>query len=202
MRRNYSQGIPYHTQRNNQIVPYGSCNTTAMVMALLQAGHDLPPHYDKQPEDELSRLLREKEAYDAQKKLAPWAVGKFPPQETHACLKWGVERWMGRGHIDVFRTTWRKSDLLVHLDSGGGVVLSGRFPIETGELGHIVSLAGYETLEEDGGEVVRWIIDDPSGNWHTSYIDQRGNDVNLSVDEFDMIFGRHSGIWAHLVEPA
>jgi len=195
---NFSSGIPYHTQRNNQVVPYASCNTTSMIMALKQAGRDLPPCYDKQPEDELSRFLRTQEAFQKQKELAGWSVGAYAPQEVHAVLEWGVNQWMG-AEVDSFMTSARTADLLVELDSGGGAVLSGRFPMPSGDLGHIVSLAGW--ISNEHGEIEQWIIDDPYGNWHTGYTDYRGNDVLLSTNEFKRIFDRSGDgeYWAHLI---
>lgn len=105
--------------------------------------------------------------------------------------------WVG-AIVDNFRTDWDLKDLIVAMESGNGVVLSGRFPMPSADLGHIVSLAGYETREETP-EIMSWIVDDPFGDWRTGYTSHRGNDVSLSVDQFRKIFVKDSGIWAHIV---
>ena len=201
MRRNYSKDFDYHSQRNNAIVPYSSCNTTSMIMALKQAGWEMPAH-EGQPEDALSLFLQTSEAIKMQEKLAPWSVGSYPPQQVHACLQWGVNKWMGED-LDEFSTVARAADLLAQLDSRGGVVLSGRFPLSDGELGHIVSLAGYVTLDASN-EVIRWTIDDPYGNWHSQYEDSRGNDCDLTLQDFNRIFDRQNNglYWAHMIKGA
>lgn len=202
MRRiNYSLGIDYHSQRNNVLVPYSSCNTTSMIMALKQAHWTLPiDRTYSQPEDALTAFLRTPDAYDKQRELAPWSVTAHPPQEVHAVLEWGVNAWLGH-EVDRFVLDARSPDLRNTLDSGGGAVLSGRFPLPRGELGHIVSLAGY-VLEEE--TVTDWIIDDPYGDWHSQYRDSHGNDCDLSLAEFKTIFDRRGDgcYWAHVIRSA
>jgi hypothetical protein len=199
MRKNYSTDSEYHSQRNNAIVPYASCNTTAMVMALKQAGWSMPlfdPEHP-QPEDDLSAFLRTDEAKRKQQEIAPWSVGAYPPQEVHACLEWGVNAWLG-GTADAFTMRATHDELIAALVGGGGVVLSGRFPLSNGELGHIVSLAGYYSegeLDHDDG----WIIDDPYGIWHTDYRDPHGNDISVSDYDFNKIFCKARGYWAHMI---
>lgn len=196
---NKSKDIDYHSQRNNLIVPFESCNTTSAIMALKQARIHVPEVEGRQPEDVLSELLRTNEAYDEMKIRAPWAFDftgpVYPPQQVHTMLEWGVNKYIGED-VDTFGTHWVREDLLAEINLGGGVILSGVFPMNNrGELRHIVSLAGYSR----NGEWL-WIIDDPYGNWHTGYKDQHGNNVPLSVDEFDTIFLRRSNTyWAHMV---
>ena len=84
--------------------------------------------------------------------------------------------------------------------AGGGVVLSGVFPLLDGrKFRHVVSPAG--TLEEDG-QIVGVIIDDPFGDWRTDYKNCRGNDVEMNLEEFARIFrpcGEKCVKWIHLV---
>ena len=192
---NRSEGIAYHSQRNNLVVPLASCNTTSIVMALLQAGHTLPPH-DGQPEDALSRHLQTQEAFAKQRELAPWSVKDYPPQEVHVVLEWGTNSWMG-AEVDAFTDGMVKQGLHLGLQNGCGFALSGKFPRRNGSvLGHIVSLAGYV---EHGGVVVEWIIDDPYGDWHTDYTDHHGNNVFLTDADFDAIFRKGHTYWAHVI---
>lgn len=201
---NYSKGSDYHTQRNNRVVPWSSCNTTAAIMALKQAGYGMPRHSEDQPEDALTNYLRRPEAYQAMQRLAPWAFDLknnmpiYPPQEVHAVLEWGVNSWIGHD-ADRFTTRATAADLLGYLDTNGGVMLSGRFPMPGGEMGHIVSLAGYILA---GEQLTHWIIDDPYGDWHTNYSSAKGNDIAIDASEFEEIFERPGGIWAHLIESA
>ena len=200
---NYSIHSEYHSQRNNAIVPFSSCNTTSMVMALKQARWGMPADsLHEQPEDSLSAFLRTRAAYEKQKELAAWSVGAYPPQEVHACLRWGVNAWIGK-EVDRFSLAVRAPELVAALDSGGGAVLSGRFPMPSGDLGHIVSLAGY-VVDDASGELIRWIIDDPYGDWHSQYRVHRGNDIDLTVDQFRQIFDRRrdGNYWAHIIRPA
>ena len=199
---NYSRDLEYHSQRNNMIVPFSSCNTTSAVMALKQAHHKLPKT-SLQPEDALSELLLSPQAYTVMMGRAPWAFDHdgaaiYPPQQVHAMLEWGINEWMGR-EVDHFSTDKHPMSLIPDLDSGCGIILSGLFPMPWGELGHIVSLAGYsrdDVLEALDG----WVIDDPYGDWHTGFANTHGNDVLLSTAEFNDIFLRGSTVWAHTVE--
>ena len=200
MEKNYSRGIPYHSQRNNQVVPFASCNTTSAIMALKQAHIPIIEFEDEQPEDSLSRILETEEAWRKMKQLAPWSYDKwgkpiYRPQEVHVCLEWGINLYVGES-VDTFCSNLVLQDLVSNLDLGFGIVLSGVFPVESGELHHMVSLAGY--VEEEGS-LSHYIIDDPYGNWHTAYTDHRGNDVRLTRDQFVEIFDRHGKYWAHMI---
>ena len=195
-RENYSKDSEYHTQRNNAVVPYSSCNTTSLVMALKQARWPIPER-GMQPEDDLSKFLQTPEAHAKLKDLAPWFVGTFPPQEVHATLEWGTNEWM-KGTADRFTLGATSKDLVMALSTGGGAVLSGRFPREGApDMGHIVSLAGFV---RKNGEITHWVIDDPYGDWHSNYQNHHGNDIAYTHDEFDTIFRRDTGFyWAHLI---
>ena len=199
MKVNYSKNSDYHTQRNNKNIPGDTCNVTAAVMAIKQAGWTVPERKGIQPEDALWDVLRTAESYDYQKRAARWSVGWYPPEQVHTCLEWGINKWMGQ-EIDEFHERATKDQIYDHLKAKGGVVLSGNFPLDRGELGHIVSVAGWVGIDTVD-EVVRWIIDDPYGNWNEQYSDIRGNDTLISADDFDRIFLRSGHLWAHLVRP-
>jgi len=94
MRHNFSRNSDYHTQRNNLKVPFASCNTTSMVMALKQAGWKVPEDGVTQPEDALTEFLSTPAARDRQKAVAPASMGAYRPQEVHAVLEWGTNAWL------------------------------------------------------------------------------------------------------------
>jgi hypothetical protein len=208
---NRSKDSEYHTQRNNLLIPHQSCNTTSMVMALKQAGLIFDHPEKEQPEDYLTRFLRKKRSYKKMEQLAPWAFDSlgnaiYPPNEVHVMLEWAVNELIGKA-VDRFSVSCSVSDMLRHLRDGGGVVLSGVFPIASGDLNHMVSLAGFVYEAEDLAnldlqKVSRFIIDDPYGDWHSGYTDHHGNNVELSYSQFNRIFkqiGRMKAKWAHLV---
>ena len=192
---NYSKDIPYHSQRNNEVIPHSSCNSTSMVMALKQAGHSC---YwgDGQPEDILTKLLLTPKYWQMMNRLNPKLKGMgYRPNEVHACLCAAANELIGKTAV-VFSTKTPIDKIKKHLKNGGGVVLSGVFRLPNGNvLNHIVSLAGYG----DKG----YLIDDPYGNYKANYTDHRGNDVFVTHEEFNNIFkGDQLAKWAHLVSKA
>jgi hypothetical protein len=195
-----------------------------MIMAIKQARLTFVHPSNEQPEDYLTRCLLHG-SIRKMKELAPWAFDRngnaiYPPNEVHVMLEWAVNTLMG-WPVDRFSCTYTLSQILRHLFGGGGAVLSGIFPIgASGELNHMVSLAGVEldgksgiTLENGVSDLDRissidfrhikaFIIDDPYGDWRTGYRSHRGNDVPLSFQEFNMIFKEKGNVqtkWAHLV---
>ena len=205
-RYNFSTDSEYHTQRNNVMVPHKSCNTTSSVMALKQANITFTVPETWQEEDYLSSLLQTEEAYLVMKELAPWAfdandIPIYPPQQVHAMLEWGINKMVGRT-VDVFQTNVSIREMILQIVKGSGIVLSGQFDLPDGrEIGHIVSLAGVVTSQRDlkniqshidvyTDTIEAFIIDDPYGNWHTSYTDHRGNNVEMSFDTFNQVFRR------------
>jgi len=217
---NFSQDNDYHTQRNNALIPHASCNTTSMVMALKQAGRDLPAPDGVQPEDHLTGFLRGEKGMEALRRLAPWAIDKatgealYPPNEVHAVLTWGVNELLGE-EVSTFRVDWDLDELIQELTAGAGVVLSGSFPLQGGgELSHVVSLAGYRIAYPQGNEpdsfppkfeqLTQLFIDDPYGNYLTSYTDHHGNNTPMSPIDFMQIMKRSGDRkkWAHVIRPA
>ena len=205
MRHNFSRNSDYHTQRNNVHVPFAACNRTSMVMGFKQAGYPFPKSVgDRQEEDAAYEdVFDTDDARAYQAKVAAWSVGAYPPDQVHAVLEWGFNNWLAAGEpADTFRTNVRADEMVSTLLAGGGVVLSGNFPLPSGSIGHIVSLAGYVGYDGEKDQVIRWIVDDPYGNWHTDYKDHHGNDVDFSTGEFTDIFDRkrNQQYWAHLIK--
>jgi hypothetical protein len=172
---------------------------------LKQAGWELPETAGRQEEDAVYEdIFNTDEARRVQAELAPWSVEHYPPDQVHAVLEWGFNKWMGE-KIARFSHIARALDLIETIDSGGGVVLSGRFPMPAEEdLGHIVSLAGY--VAYDGvvrDDIVRWILDDPYGDWLTHYGSDQGNNTVITAPQFKTIFDRGGGdMYAHFIRNA
>lgn len=203
---NVSKDSDYHTQLNNKLVPLASCNTTSAIMFLLACGLELPVANGQQPEDALTALLETPGAYAQQKKLAPWSLGQFRPQEVHIVLDWGINTVVG-ADVCKFRDSTTQGRLVYELAHGRAAIVSGRFTAA----GHVVCLVGVDTDQADAGDVqtaddvelerIRaWIIDDPYGDWHTDYKDQHGNNVRFTPDEFTRLTQQYyqNKKWAHL----
>lgn len=211
---NYSKNSDYHTQRNNKLIPFSSCNTTSMVMAMKQANVKMFHHeYHEQEEDALTDFLLSEESYEKMKTLAPWAHDRngeaiYPPNQVHAMLEWAVNH-LTNSKIVRFTTSATFTQIIAHIMKGGGIVLSGQFPLGDRYLGHIVSLAGHMTDQNDitpehidTRKISHVIIDDPYGDYRTEYADHRGNDVIMPVNEFKDIFNERGSMtqkWAHFV---
>lgn len=208
---NFSIDNDYHSQRNNKVIPFSSCNTTSMVMALKQAGLMFHHPASEQPEDYLTSFLLSPRAMEQMEILAPWAIDNegraiFPPNQVHVMLEWAVNTLMGK-RACRFTTNGTVKDIIGHLMRGGGVVVSGVFLVEDRELGHIVSVAGFMSSQDeiqpgaDLSAITHIIIDDPYGDYTTGYRDHRGNNILMTLSEFVNIFHARGSYkkWAHFV---
>lgn len=184
---NLAKGKDYYQQRNNELRPGASCNTTSMVQALSILGFDFPKSEKyKQPEDALTAFILEK--------------GGNP--EAHADLSRFTNQWIGKD-VTKFSTSLSIDFILSEIKNGRPVVLSGTFPGYPAPMkapyGHIVTLAGYDDENKSG-----IIIDDPYGNtldnWKGS-----GKEVFLSWEQFISWFkpcGNASVKWGHTFKTA
>ena len=198
MYKNNSKGKPYYTQRNNKIKPGSSCNVTSMVAALSAAGWPVEKMASggRQPEDELMRFILTDAACDRKWRMLD-PQGRIPPNEWHAVLAYGTNRWLlGLGYSSGI-VEWKENATLEEIrqqvDKGGSVVVSGQFPCQSGKLDHVVAVVGYDAAG--------FIIDDPWGDWHDGYITTKGDDISLAQSEaLQMLKPLGSGKkWAHLV---
>ena len=70
----------------------------------------------------------------------------------------------------------------------------------------MISLAGYVTdytKKKTLDHITHFIIDDPYGNYHTSYESHKGNNVIMRKTEFLLYMnpgGNHAMKWAHLIK--
>jgi hypothetical protein len=189
MRYNYSQAMEYHTQRNNKVIPFSACNTTALVMAMVQAGWMVDGQGD-QPEDMLTKLLLSDESYKAMQRTVPWSyrdgVPLYPPNEVMAMLVWAANKSAPR-KIAAMRTI-SILGLIRGVMAHHGYVLLGKIPLprQGKTLGHYVSVAGVD-MDCDSDSVAMTkiksiIIDDPYGDYRTEYDSHKGNDVDVPLD--------------------
>lgn len=207
---NFSKDSEYHTQINNKVIPKASCNTTSIIMALKQAGHKPIFAMDGgQPEDRFTKFLLESEqSLERMKNRFPWFVEqKMQACEVHEMLAWGINYLM-TFDIDRFSKAIDIKTMANKLLEGCGIVLSGLFPVKKKKIGHIVSLAGFITIDDNSSpsldNISEFIIDDPRGDFRTDYKDVRGNNIRITKDEFTDIFKdteNPNQKWAHIIRP-
>ena len=200
MYKNNSKGKPYYTQRNNKIKTGSSCNVTSMVAALSAAGWPVEKMASggRQPEDELMRFIMTDATCDRKWRMLD-PQGKIPPNEWHAVLAYGTNRWLlGLGYPSGI-VEWKENATLEEIrqqvDKGGSVVVSGQFPYQGGKLDHVVAVVGYDAAG--------FIIDDPWGDWHDGYATVNGADIGLRHSEALQMLKPLQSVkkWAHLVRP-
>jgi hypothetical protein len=167
-----------------------------MVSALVAAGCPLPAGKFDQPEDNLLNFIRE--SPDVQKrwdKIDPKHT--IPPNQWHELLCLGTNLWLGSKKIKLY---WNLllSDIIKALDTGGAVVMSGKFRTANSEIGHIVSVVGYQS---EGAAVTHLILDDTWGDYRTLYRNQNGNDVVMTVSDYMALIrpNDESRKWGHIV---
>jgi hypothetical protein len=191
-RKNNSAGKPYYTQRNNKIKPGTACNVTSMISALSAAGWPVEKlvRDGEQPEDALMRfLLTDPVCASEWRRCDP--SGQYPPNEWHAILALGTNRflcrrlgseWPAENYRAVVFTEGADSLVIAELiQEGGAAVCSGLFTLPDGrKMNHMVSMVGFVGDEEPSA----FILDDPWGDYRTGYTSQKGNDVEMSMEDF------------------
>lgn len=196
--KNNSEGKPYFSQRNNKIKPASSCNVTSIINALSAAGwpvEDMVPE-GVQPEDALMRYIMTDAGCDKKwRSLDP--EGKIPPNEWHAVLAYGANRWLsGLGYSGSpvqFRENVSADEIKSVIQNGGAAVVSGAFPSVDGVLNHVVAIVGYSGDD--------FIIDDSWGDYRDKYVTVKGNDIPLKRADFVRLLKPAGSArkWAHLV---
>jgi GH24 family phage-related lysozyme (muramidase)/uncharacterized protein YvpB len=112
--------VPYLSQLDNELNPYGSCNVTCVAMCLYYLG--LPLRTGTQLEDELYRKMEKlgkdrHNPYDLQ-----FLIGTYP------------------GFKDIFRANGTFRDIQTSIDAGNPVIVHGYFT----NAGHIIVIRGYD----------------------------------------------------------
>jgi len=205
---NLTKGMDYHTQINNEKIPFASCNTTSFVMALKGARIPYPWPDGLQEEDFLTDWMHRKEAWSFLNTLYPNAAASgMIPQNYSDCLAWGINELFGRT-VDHFTREGTLQQMIWEVSRGHPIVMSGPFT----ESGHFICLVGFETLQNkedlqtmmsvavDAVQTV--IIDDPYGDYHTSYRSHKGNDIMFGLEEYNQLTNRpRDGCkWLHIIK--
>lgn len=191
-KRNNSEGKPYYTQRNNKIKPGEACNVTSIISALSAAGWPVAQSVPAgiQPEDSLMRfLLTDPVSLAEWRRLDP--DGRHPPNEWHSILARGANRWLRRSEgggilrssVDavVFTENSSAAEIALQIREGGAAAVSGLFVLADGrKLNHVVSVVGIV----GHGDPDAFILDDPWGDYRTSYAEHNGNDVEMPMADF------------------
>lgn len=112
--------VPYLSQLDNRLNPYGSCNVTCVAMCLYFLGY--PRRQGTQLEDELYQKLEDlgksrHDPYDLQ-----FLIGTYP------------------GYRDIFRVDGGIRDIQTSIDAGNPVIVHGYFT----RSGHIIVIRGYD----------------------------------------------------------
>jgi hypothetical protein len=181
-----SDGKVNYSQRNNEVRPYSSCNTTSLTMGtsynkklwdlFIASPVFLRYKQFEQPEDRLQQALLD------------WGLDPT----NHFDLMKGYNKFIGKD-IDTFSTSFPFNALVDDLLSGRAWIGSGTFPgypklninKKTGKaeaLGHIVCVVGL-MYEEDPYKPIDMIIDDPYGNTMSNWSGS-GNNVYIPWDLF------------------
>ena len=151
-----------------------------------------------QPEDELMRFILTDAACDRKWRMLD-PQGRIPPNEWHAVLAYGTNRWLlGLGYSSGI-VEWKENATLFEIQDqvnrGGAAVVSGRFPWQGSQIDHMVAVVG---TDGDG-----FILDDPWGDWHDGYATVKGDDIGLRHSEAVQMLKPLQSVkkWAHLVRP-
>ena len=213
---NKSLNEDYNKQRDNEILPLSTCGPTSMAMALLQSGHRDWLVEGEDPADTITKALMTDQAFDRMYKMIGTKETFWKPFNIHAILTWGINILLKKD-VSTFKTDWTLQQILFNIVQGGGAVLAGDFTLPDGrELGHLVSLAGFETTQKnifeaknptdiDLMQVPFFIIDDPYGNYIDGYKSHHGMNVVFDYKLFYSIFRDKDNPyrkWAHLIKPA
>lgn len=202
---NLSYDNDYHTQRNNQVIPLTSCNTTSAIMALKASGISFHFPVGMQPEDHLSELLLSEEAFEKKRRDYPWAKN-IPPNQVHGMLQWGINKLAGK-NVDQFKTNGNLREIIWRLFHRTALIAHGTFDKHD----HMVCVVGFQSTQHewdlakpkdiDLSCIEAIIIDDPFGDYRTGYKDHHGNDIKMSLDEFNDIThnrGKAEKKWIHV----
>lgn len=213
---NHSREMDYNKQRDNVIMPLSTCGPTSMAMALLQAGYRDWLVEGEDPADTITNHLTSKQAYDRMHRVLGTKETVWKPFNIHGILTWGVNTFL-KQEVSTFKTDWSLQQILLNIVQGGSAVLAGDFTLPDGrELGHIVSLAGFATNQQNImdakkpadvvlAEIPYFIVDDPYGNYMDGYRSHHGMNIEFDYQTFYNVMrvnGSYQKKWAHLIKPA
>ena len=170
------------SQRNNEVTPSWTCNTTSMCMGLTYAGWTLPKGQYERAADNLTYFCQhDQRVLDYYNEVDPtnyqkWLTdpdNNYAPNEVHAVLNYATNLWMGKT-CTYWNGETSLTDICSDLRKGLPVILSAKF----GTLNHIVCATGLKYLSNDTTYTnpQRLMYNDP---WGLTYY---YNDWNYSCD--------------------
>lgn len=177
------------TQRDNTLMPNGTCGPTSDANALITSAIDVKVPEGKQLEDMITEILMSPEAKAYLKKLDPKAA--YNPWNTSYCLAWAVNKLVGRQVSKVEQMGI--AEMVYHIISQScAIVVGTKFT----DAGHFVCLVGFVTEQDDvltaGSShdinvpsITHIIIDDSWGDFTTKYKSKNGNDVKIPIKDFN-----------------
>jgi hypothetical protein len=228
--------VTNYSQRNNQFVynhpktgkkivdGLSMCNVTAYAEAAEINKFTFPGGRYLQPEDNLGEfILTNKDvlAYYKRKMPAMYDAfergddGAYNPNEVHAVLAYGFNKWMGCSDDKPIATFYDNAPITTILakiiDDDSAVVMSGTFPYKyasgkIGTLGHINVLVGLQysktvldtfKITTDVSSIANnikkvtptyLIFDDPYGNYSKNFQSGTGNDVSMPYSDFIKLY--------------
>ena len=218
---NVSNNFLIRTQRDNQIRPLITCNTTSMIMGLEYSGYtfpQVPP--GTQPEDALTKfLLTDKRVENYYLSIDPanariWLNNRedtrntIPPNEYHAVLAYGTNIWMGK-RVVTFYPQYSILNIIRDLYFYQKPCVQSS---TWGNFHHIVCTVGF-IAESDRAWVseqdinlsalTHIIIDDPFGDPLTNFLDPDGDNIELPIATYIQHIkplSNTSHKWAHVFE--
>ena len=187
---NNTKGKDYYSQRNNKNNPFTACNVTAAIQSLIGSNINFGHPKEMQPEDYLMGLLQSQIAREETLKKAPWAFDRdgtllYPINQIMIMLAWGIDILVGNKitKFGYFSTEELVDDVI----KGSCPIIGGDFIKNQGGLDHFISFVGikYDARVTNFNESIEsFIVDDPYGDFKTSYKSHKGNDIQLTPVEF------------------
>lgn len=158
--------VDYLSQRDNENHPKSTCNVTALAMLIKYYNPDFDFSPYEQLEDFLWAEINSKEGLEYYKNKFSWASKKnINPNTVHGMLDWVANKYDIKLEMDeIF-----KEDLSGFLDNGP-LIVSTRLTSS----GHIVLLTGYVDFTTEYGNHTFLIVNDPYGDYRTSYSNPNG----------------------------
>ena len=208
MKVNLSLNSQYHTQKNNEFIPFAACGPTSAIMSLKAAKIYYYSPKVMQEEDYLTANLNGIDAWRKfEHEFSELVRAKLWPNNVSRMLQWGITRIVGR-QVDTFKTNGTLREMIWHLYNRRPLIMSGSFT----KSGHFVSVVGFESLQHiqdirgissiDLSLIESVIVDDPYGKY--PYVDKKpnGNNTGFSLDKFNELTNtsnQDGRKWLHII---
>jgi hypothetical protein len=175
--------VPYLSQIDNNLNPYGSCNVTslAMCMKFLGITNELDnnnKHYGKKQIEDNLYLYAQDMGYS-----------RHSPYDLEQITR-------DLGYEDTFTPYAKWGDVKEWIDKGLPCVVHGYFT----SFGHIIVIVGYDQKNK------QWIVHDPYGEYYASGYEcnswenpNRGKDQKYSYGMMKELCGPDGDLWIHYI---